>query len=173
MEAPRYIIREANTDEHEALGRLMVDVYSQLEGFPTKDEQPKYYQMLLNVGSFSQKPYTKIIVSLLDDKIVGGVVYFSDMSQYGSGGTATQEKNASGFRLLAVDPSTRGLGIGKALVNYCIQLAREANHKQVIIHSTHAMKVAWGMYEALGFKRAVELDFMQEKLQVFGFRLEV
>jgi sugar lactone lactonase YvrE len=39
-----------------------------------------------------------------DNKIAGGVVYFSDMQYYGSGGTATKEHNAAGFRLLAVDP---------------------------------------------------------------------
>jgi hypothetical protein len=27
------------------------------------------------------------------------------------------------------------------------------------------------MYEALGFKRSPDLDFMQGELQVFGFRL--
>jgi hypothetical protein len=41
----------------------------------------------------------------------------------------------------------------------------------VIIHTTSAMKVAWGMYARLGFKRSPDLDFMQEALQVFGFRL--
>ena len=42
---------------------------------------------------------------------------------------------------------------------------------QVIIHTTKAMKVVWRMYEHLGFKRSPDLDFMQEELQAFGFRL--
>jgi GNAT superfamily N-acetyltransferase len=106
-----------------------------------------------------------------DGTISGAVVYFSDMQYYGSGGVATQEKNASGFRLLAVDPDMRGKGIGQLLVTKCIQKARDNNHDQLIIHSTMAMKNAWKMYEALGFKRSEDLDFKQADLFVFGFRL--
>jgi len=57
------------------------------------------------------------------------------------------------------------------LTNECILKAKEAKLAQVIIHSTKAMQTAWMMYETLGFKRSAELDFMQEKLPVFGFRL--
>jgi len=166
-----FLIREARPDEFEALGRLMVDVYSHLEGFPSKDEQPAYYDLLANIGRLTKQPNTGLLVAVADDNIVGGVVYVSDMLHYGSGGTATQEKAASGFRLLAVDPNGRGRGVGKALAKRCIELAKSSGNKQVVIHTTNAMKVAWGMYERLGFKRSIDLDFMQEKLQVFGLRL--
>ncbi len=168
------IIREAKTDEFEKLGQLMVSVYSNLEDFPDQDEQPKYYEMLTNIGQLTDKLDTKLLVAVSEDEeLLGGVVYFSDMAQYGSGGTATQEKHASGFRLLAVDPRSRGMGVGTALSNKCIQLARKKKHEQVVIHTTNAMKVAWRMYEKLGFRRSSDLDFKQEELQVFGFRLEL
>ena len=48
-----YSIRNANPSEFEALGKLMVLVYSQLEGFPKPDEQPAYYNMLTNIGEFT------------------------------------------------------------------------------------------------------------------------
>jgi GNAT superfamily N-acetyltransferase len=99
------------------------------------------------------------------------VVYFGDMKSYGSGGSATLEKNASGFRLLAVDPVTRGQGIGKLLAMECIRRAKEKKLSQVIIHTTMAMTTAWRMYENMGFKRSEDLDFMQGDLPVFGFRL--
>src|SRR6185503_17408731 len=169
-----YSVRNARPDEFEEIGKLMVKVYSQLEGFPKQSEQPSYYKMLLNIGEFAHKPDTELLVAVSPEgNIAGGVVYFSDMKYYGSGGTATAEKNAAGFRLLAVDPAARGLGIGKVLTQECIRKAREANLSQIIIHSTKAMKVAWKMYEAIGFKRSEDLDFMQEKLPVFGFRLRL
>jgi GNAT superfamily N-acetyltransferase len=168
-----FVIREARTEEFEELGQLMVKVYSNLEGFPGKDEQPKYYDLMTNIGQLTRKPNTKLLVVVAGDKVIGGLAYFSDMIQYGSGGTATREQAASGFRLLAVDPDARGTGVGKALAKKCIELAREAGNRQVIIHTTNAMKIAWGMYERLGFKRSPDLDFMQERLQVFGFRLEL
>ena len=48
-------IREIRKEEFEQLGRLLVEVYSSLEGFPTPDEQPGYYRMLADIGSFTGK----------------------------------------------------------------------------------------------------------------------
>jgi len=167
-----YTIRNAKPEEFEELGQLMVEVYSQLEGFPKQSEQPEYYKLLAGIGELTKKPNTELIVAVSPEgKIAGGVVYFSDMQYYGSGGTATQEKKASGFRLLAVAPAFRKQGIGKLLTNECIRKAKELKQAQVIIHSTKAMQIAWKMYEELGFKRSKDLDFIQEELPVFGFRL--
>lgn len=169
-----YSVRNATTEEFEEVGKLMIRVYSQLEGFPTQSEQPEYYKMLANIGEITKKPSTELLIAISSEKkIAGAVVYFSDMSSYGSGGTATQEKNASGFRLLAVDHDARGHGIGKLLINECIEKAKSENQEQVIIHSTKFMQVAWKMYEKLGFERSEDLDFMQGNLPVFGFRLKL
>lgn len=169
-----YQIRKALPHETARIGELMVEVYSKLPGFPTADQQPKYYRMLANIGELTNKPATELLVAVtVKQEIAGAVVYFSDMHYYGSGGTATAEKNASGFRLLAVDPLFRGQGIGKLLVNECIRKARKKKHRHVVIHSTEAMKVARRMYEQMGFRRAIDLDFMQGELAVFGYRLSL
>ena len=167
-------IRNAKPEEFSTIGKLMVDVYSQLEGFPKKTEQPEYYKMLLNVGEFTEKGNTELIVAIADDnRVVGAVLFFGDLKNYGSGGSITKIKNASGFRLLAVDPNERGKGIGKKLSQECIKRATKHNHSQLFIHSTESMKVAWGMYERLGFLRYKEIDFIQGKLPVFGFKLDL
>ncbi|MBD1395816.1 GNAT family N-acetyltransferase [Pontibacter sp. JH31] len=165
-------IRNADPSEFEAIGKLLVSVYSQLDGFPKETEQPAYYNRLYNIGEFTHYPGTELLVAThAEGDIVGVVVYFSNMQYYGSGGTATQEKDAAGFRLLAVAPSARGQGIGKLLTNECIRKARESGLSQVIIHSIKAMQTAWKMYESMGFKRSEDLDFMQSELPVFGLRL--
>ena len=167
-------IREIRPDEYESLGQLMINVYSTLDGFPSPDEQPGYYEMLADIGSFNEEKDTRVLVALTaEGQLIGGVVYFDDMARYGSGGTATSEENASGFRLLGVDPNSRKAGAGRALSNACIQLARDSGHSQVILHTTQAMQVAWGLYEKLGFERSPDLDFLQEDLPVFGFRLRL
>lgn len=174
MSSSEYTVRNALPEEFSTIGQLMVEVYSRLEGFPKRSEQPDYYEMLANIGEITKKPHTELLVAVTSDgRIAGAVVYFSDMSSYGSGGTATFEKNASGFRLLAVDPEARGRGIGKLLTEACINKARKDKNEQLIIHSTKFMQVAWKMYEKLGFKRSEDLDFMQEELPVFGFRLSL
>ncbi|HEX6930298.1 MAG TPA: GNAT family N-acetyltransferase [Gammaproteobacteria bacterium] len=169
-----FVIRDATAEELEPLGLLMVGVYSRLEGFPAQDEQPRYYEMLADVGRFLKRKDARVLVALAPDgELAGGVVYFGDMVEYGSGGIATTVKNASGIRLLGVDSRFRGRGAGKALTEACIRLAREKGHRAVILHTTETMKVAWNMYEKLGFRRWKDLDFMQEQLPVAGFRLEL
>ncbi|MEW5675428.1 GNAT family N-acetyltransferase [Flavobacterium enshiense] len=171
MSNSEYIIRNAKPEEYQYIGELMVKVYSALDGFPKPDEHPKYYQMLANVGELTVNPGTEIFVAVsLEEVIAGAVVYFDDMQYYGSKGTATQEKNAAGFRLLAVDDRFRGKGIGKTLTLSCLEKAKNQKQKQMIIHTTNAMKPAWKMYEAIGFKRSDDLDFKQDDLEVFGFR---
>lgn len=164
-------IRNAVREEYARIGQMLVDVYSAIEGFPKPDEQPRYYEMLKDVGALSSKPKTEVIVAVSDSgEIHGSVVYFGDMKYYGSGGTATQEPNASGFRLLAVNNISRGIGIAKLLTLECIQRARNKNRNTVVIHTTHAMMNAWRMYEKMGFVRASDLDFIQGDMPVFGFR---
>lgn len=166
-------IRNASPEEFDTIGALMVKVYEQLDGFPKPDEQPAYYNLLANVGAFTEKPQTELLTAVADGQILGAVVYFGDMAFYGSGGSATQEKNAAGFRLLAVDPEAQGQGIGKRLTEACIEKATDSKRAQLIIHSTKAMQTAWKMYERLGFKRSPDLDFLQGELEVFGFRLQL
>jgi len=167
-------IRNAHPSEFPQIGNLMVNVYSQLAGFPKPSEQPAYYQMLANIGQLTEQPSIELLVAVNpSNQILGGVIFIGDMQDYGSGGTATQEKNAAGFRLLGVSPLSRGLGVGKLLSQACITKARILNRQQVVIHTTEAMKIAWGMYEKLGFVRSEDLDFMQGQLPVFGFRLSL
>ena len=169
-----FSIRDAEREEYKAIGKLMVKVYSQLEGFPKKKDQPEYYKMLANIGEWCNKPCTKLMVAVSPEGEVGGaVVYFSDMKYYGSGGSATEEENAAGFRLLAVDPELRGNGLGTEITLACVERAKNDGVAQLIIHSTEYMRIAWNMYEKLGFKRSADLDFMQEELPVFGFRLTI
>ncbi len=167
------IIRLAKPSEFETIGQIMVKVYSSLEGFPTASEQPAYYHMLANIGDFTKKPGTELLIAISTENVIlGGVVYFSDMRNYGSGGSAPLQKDAAGFRLLAVDPQARGQGIGKALSKACIDKAMAHSQSQLVIHTTNAMQVAWDMYEKLGFVRSPDLDFVQQELPVYGFRLK-
>jgi GNAT superfamily N-acetyltransferase len=169
---PSLSIRDGSADELARLGQLLVNVYAALPGFPSPDEQPGYYEMLANIARFTEKPGARVLVALSESgELVGGVVYFGDMSQYGAGGVATSIPNASGIRLLGVDPDFRGTGAGKALTLACVEIARKAGHSQVILHTTKAMQLAWGMYEKLGFVRSEDLDFSQQTLQIYGFRL--
>lgn len=174
MAEANFIIRDASTDEFSVIGELLIDVYSHLDGFPKPSELPQYYQMLRNIGELTRTSGTELLVAVSPTgKLLGGVVYFADIAEYGASIPGFNEKNSSGFRLLGVALNARGRGIGRSLVNECISRARSKFHDQVIIHTTKAMHVAWGMYEAMGFVRSDDLDFAVGPVQVFGFRLNL
>ena len=167
-------IREAHPDEYMALGQLMVDVYSKLEGFPGPTEIPQYYYILKNVGDFTKKPKAKLFVAVsTSGEVDGGLVYFGDMKYYGAGGKATTSQNAAAFRLLAVNPEIRGKGLGTLLIDLCMTQAKKEGFEYLVIHSTKSMMTAWKMYERMGFVRFPEIDFDQNGVNVFGFRYQL
>ncbi|WP_238857982.1 bifunctional helix-turn-helix transcriptional regulator/GNAT family N-acetyltransferase [Poritiphilus flavus] len=174
MQHPEVSVRNASDEEFFKVGQLMVEVYARLKGFPKEWEQPEYYKMLASVGELTKKPQTEILVAATDDgDLAGAVVFFGDVKYYGAGGSVTEEKDACGFRLLAVDEAFRGHGIGKLLTKACILKGKQMGLNNLIIHTTAAMQTAWKMYESMGFKRALDLDFIQEELPVYGFRLRL
>ncbi|QTN23166.1 GNAT family N-acetyltransferase [Rhizobacter sp. AJA081-3] len=167
-------IRPARPEEFEPLGRLTVAVYAALPGFPTPAQQPGYYEMLAGIGRFAERPGACLLVAhSAQGELAGGVVYFGDMAEYGAGGIAASQRDAAGIRLLAVAPAHRGLGAGRALTQACIERARAEGRSEVILHTTRAMQRAWALYEAMGFLRSADLDFEQQSLPVYGFRMSL
>ena len=171
-EFPNYTIRNAQPAEYPSVGDLLVTAYSQLDGFPSRIEQPEYYKTLANVGELLKAPGTEILVAADNDNtILGCMVYYANMQYYGPHEITIQEENAAGLRLLAVRPDMQGHGIGKQLTLAGIEKARAHGKAQVILHSTTAMKTAWAMYEKMGFTRSEDIDFLQSGLGVYGFRI--
>jgi len=173
MSANKLEIAIAQPEELAQVGELMAEVYSQLDGFPSREEQPAYYEQFNRLDELTAKPGTQILIARKENgELAGGVVFVGDLAHYGAGGDATTSiTDASAFRLLAVSTSARGYGAGRQLTQACIDLAQQAGHSRMILHTTQFMQTAWGLYERMGFLRWTDIDFKQGDLDVLGFQL--
>jgi ribosomal protein S18 acetylase RimI-like enzyme len=56
------------------------------------------------------------------------------------------------IRMLVVEPAFRGLGVGRALTEECMNRAQRDGATCIALHTTPIMRVALPMYERMGFE---------------------
>lgn len=112
-----------------------------------------------------------LIVAEHDGRLVGTVTFYATGDQSREEGWPP---DWVGIRLLAVAPEARGLRIGRALMEWCIDRARSLGAAAVALHTTEMMAVARAMYERMGFVRIPERDYHPASGRtVMAYRLDL
>ena len=140
-------IRRVEDSEFARVGQLILDAYN---GLPARVPEPAYDVELLDVAS-RVAAGCDVMVAVSDaGDLVGAVTYVGDShNPY----MESDDPDAASFRHMAVVDSAQGSGVGRAMVEWCIDTATVAGKQRIVIHSAEWMLGAHRLYDRLGFVR--------------------
>ena len=98
---------------------------------------------------------SQLVVARDGDRVVGAVA----LVVAGDFGEVTASDDEAAFRMLVVDPAVRGRGVGEALVRVCLDRARTAGKRRMVLSTDPRMTAAHRLYGRLGFTRLPERDW--------------
>lgn len=142
-------VEPARPEDYDRIAELTVGVY--VDGRLASDG---YTPQLADVAGRAARSEL-LVVRDGEGRIVGSVALVLS----GSFGEVTTSDEEAAFRMLVVDPSARAQGVGQLLVTTCLDRAREAGKRRMVISTDPRMTTAHRLYERLGFARLPERDW--------------
>lgn len=150
------VIRQARPDELDAVATLLDRAWTEFDALGAGE--PTYQSYRASVPDVAARAGDGVIfVAEAGGALLGTVHYYPPRP-----GQSRGEDWPSGWasiRYLGVDPSARGTGVGGALAEAMVELARADGAPVLGLHTSEWMAVARDMYERMGFVRYPEHDF--------------
>ncbi len=176
---PPLAVRDARVDDAQRLMEITIAAYEQYVEVMEPDDWQLYLRhiesTLSKVAHSILKKDGKLeqLVAEHDGEVIGTVLLYPP----GSDTYKTEDSKVGDYpevRLLAVPPSARGLGGGKALMDECVRRARLSGASRLGLHTMAPMHAARHIYERMGFVAVPELDFQPfETLAAEAFVLDL
>jgi ribosomal protein S18 acetylase RimI-like enzyme len=145
---PPVVVEPAGPVDLPRIGELTAGVYV-ADGLAP----PEYVPTLADAAGRAE--LAQLLVARDGDHIVGSVALVFD----GEFGEVLHTDDEAGFRMLVVDRAARGRGVGERLVSACLERARAAGKRRMVISTDPRMTAAHRLYERLGFTRLPERDW--------------
>jgi ribosomal protein S18 acetylase RimI-like enzyme len=142
-------IETAGPTDYDRIAELTVGVY--VDG---NLASPAYTPELADVPGRAGRSQL-LVVRDETQRIVGSVALVLD----GDFGEVTESDDEAAVRMLVVDPAAQGRGIGALLMTECLDRARAAGKKRMVLSTGPLMTAAHRLYERLGFTRLPERDW--------------
>ena len=164
------VIRSAEPGDGAAIRRLTRDAYAEYATIM----RPSAWAALAGAMASGLEATDGVqgIVAQRGSELVGSVQLYSASADAYQGIAA--KSNVPEVRLLAVAPDQRGAGIARALMNECVQRARESGAAELGLHTSASMRAAIELYEGMGFVRAPAHDFQPDGAElVTAYRLDL
>jgi GNAT superfamily N-acetyltransferase len=156
-----FSIRRGRQDELDEIAAMFAPGLAPYRGTPDDWILDNYLADLVNVRE--RYGLAETYVATRDDGIVGSVAFYRDVALEG---WSNLPAGWSGFRALVVLPEARGNGVGRLLVERCIERTHEIHAPTLGIHTIALLADAMRLYERLGFVRCPEYDLRAKN--VFG-----
>ena len=150
------LIRTVREDEYDAVGALTVAGYD-ADGYlvyPDGTYDDDYAGWLADTAPRGRDGV--LLVAVEGDQLLGTVTWCPYGSPFAQ---LAKEPHQGEFRTLSVAPEARGRGIGRALVEDCLDRGRASGLTETLLCSLPEMLPAHRVYTRLGFVRRPELDW--------------
>jgi ribosomal protein S18 acetylase RimI-like enzyme len=135
------------------VGQVIVRAYRE---FARDDEGWRSYERAL--GDVAARAAVALVLVAVDGDRVLGTATLETGRRIEPEDDPPLAPHEAHVRMVGVEPSARGRGIGKMLMEACIREARAAGKTLITLHTTPWMKAAQRMYESMGFERKPEED---------------
>ncbi len=132
-------------DDRAAAGAIVQRAYFALPGYPRDDE---YDATLGDVDG--RLLHSTIVVAVDESRIVGCLTFVEGVANPHA---EFDDAAAASFRYFGIDPSVQGTGVGRAMVQWCIDRARLDGKLRIRIHTLESMPAAQRLYLRMGFVR--------------------
>lgn len=119
---------------------------------------------------FKIEPKDERVLSNPQEEIIdkGGMIFYAKCNGEIVGTVSLIKMTDTAFELskMAVTDSVQGLGIGKKLLQHCIEIARKQAIEKIIIYSNRSLKSAIHVYEKFGFEEIPLEDGVYERADI-------